>query len=493
MKNDQTSLISNFENLSLNSIKVYKANDIVTFNEIKNKLCKLKNIKKVLKSSSSISEDLSDESKESESEEDVLQESEEDIKAGRLFVGIVDINKYENDAKNLYNKLLKEGNNFKTEFWNNILSENTKSFQIKSPNSIEDLKAIEKFHEEITSKLEDFNEYFPRNQYFKPHTANAKRFLNNAEFINIQLKNPDVDIECISQFLKIDDKAFRKLLKYYSYPREQSINKFKKKCLDKAKFDFEIAEVLKSYLNAKIGRWITTRMMRDHLLNVFKKRINDQSEENFKLSTLNPFNIRRILRVYLDYTWRKCKQRAKKLIGIQADKRKLFEGIIKNLKSIGFNIIYVDEWSVWPQNLSLYSWCHKYKPDPLIRPSKRINMIAALISPNKYEIMLKTGSTTSHHIIFFFELLNQKLCDLYGNDYISSTVIVLDNASIHLSESWSSYFKFKKLSILTLPPYSPELNDVEQVFKRLKTDLSICDFSKKRLEYIVAESIIKMK
>ena len=49
------------------------------------------------------------------------------------------------------------------------------------------------------------------------------------------------------------------------------------------------------------------------------------------------------------------------------------------------------------------------------------------------------------------------------------------------------------LSVLTLPPYTPEQNDVEQVFKRLKTDLSRQDFSKKRLEYIITETIMLMK
>ena len=57
---------------------------------------------------------------------------------------------------------------------------------------------------------------------------------------------------------------------------------------------------------------ITTRMMRDHLKVVFNERLVDSNEKNFKLSTISPFNIRRILRVYLDYTWRKWKQRAPK-------------------------------------------------------------------------------------------------------------------------------------------------------------------------------------
>ena len=46
-------------------------------------------------------------------------------------------------------------------------------------------------------------------------------------------------------------------------------------------------------------------MMRDHLKVVFNERLVDSNEKNFKLSTISPFNIRRILRVYLDYTWRK--------------------------------------------------------------------------------------------------------------------------------------------------------------------------------------------
>ena len=124
----------------------------------------------------------------------------------------------------------------------------------------------------------------------------------------------------------------------------------------------------------------------------------------------------------------------------------------KKLESLGFNIIYVDEASVWPQNITLYSWCHKYKPDPIIRPSTRLNMIAAMILPHKYAFMLKNGSSKSEHIIFFFELLDSKLCDWFGEEYIRSTIIVFDNASIHMSDRTRSYLKYKKLSVLTLPP-----------------------------------------
>ena len=50
--------------------------------------------------------------------------------------------------------------------------------------------------------------------------------------------------------------------------------------------------------------------------------------------------------------WRKRKQRAPKSIGNFAEKRKLFAGLINKLELIDFNMIYVDESSVWPQNIT---------------------------------------------------------------------------------------------------------------------------------------------
>ena len=62
-----------------------------------------------------------------------------------------------------------------------------------------------------------------------------------------------------------------------------------------------------------------------------------------------------------------------------------------------------------------------------------------------------------------------------------------------MSDRTQSYLKYKKLSVLTLPPYTPEQNNFGQVFKWLNTDFSNCDFTKKRLEYIVTETTMVMK
>ena len=81
----------------------------------------------------------------------------------------------------------------------------------------------------------------------------------------------------------------------------------------------------------------------------------------------------------------------------------------------------------------------------------------------------------------------------FGEEYINSTIVVFENASVHVSEGCKAYLKLKKFSVLTLPSYTPEQNNVDQVFKRLKADLSKCYMSKKRLKYIIAETIMNMK
>ena len=64
---------------------------------------------------------------------------------------------------------------------------NAKRSLIRLPNSIEELKEVQNVLNEEKKQLTHYNWFVPRNQYFKPHTANAKKFLNNTEFINRQL------------------------------------------------------------------------------------------------------------------------------------------------------------------------------------------------------------------------------------------------------------------------------------------------------------------
>ena len=91
----------------------------------------------------------------------------------------------------------------------------------------------------------------PRTQYFKPRTANVKKFLNNTELISKQINIFNVSKKCISSFFGIQDKEFSKLIRYYSKPRNISIKNFIDKQADIARLDPEIAEELEMFVKTK--------------------------------------------------------------------------------------------------------------------------------------------------------------------------------------------------------------------------------------------------
>ena len=64
-----------------------------------------------------------------------------------------------------------------------------------------------------------------------------------------------------------------------------------------------------------------------------------------------------------------------------------------------------------------------------------------MILLHKYAFMLKTDSTKSDHMKSFFELLHDKFCDLFDEEYIKSTIIVLNNTFVHMSDRCKIYFK----------------------------------------------------
>ena len=61
--------------------------------------------------------------------------------------------------------------------------------------------------------------------------------------------------------------------------------------------------------------------------------------------------------------------------------------------------------------------------------------------------------------------------DTFCHTLTKKTVVVIDNASIHTSEDFADripYWKKKGLTIKYLPPYSPELNLIEILWRRIK-------------------------
>ena len=93
----------------------------------------------------------------------------------------------------------------------------------------------------------------------------------------------------------------------------------------------------------------------------------------------------------------------------------------------------------------------------------RINVLGFMNRQNDLHPFMFEGSIHTGVVIACFDTFCQTLT--------KKTVVVIDNASIHTSEEFEDrlpYWKKKGLIIKYLPPYSPELNLIEILWRRIK-------------------------
>lgn len=117
-----------------------------------------------------------------------------------------------------------------------------------------------------------------------------------------------------------------------------------------------------------------------------------------------------------------------------------------------------------------YTWVRKRerKRVPYENPQgRRVNALAALVkggdTPALYWVA-KPGSLRARHLIAFLAELPPAPVP---------TVVVLDNGSIHRSKETRAALPglwARGVYLSFLPPYSPELNDIEASFRAIKHD-----------------------
>lgn len=131
-------------------------------------------------------------------------------------------------------------------------------------------------------------------------------------------------------------------------------------------------------------------------------------------------------------------------------------------------LVYLDECGFAPSQPVNYTWVRhrQRKRVPYENPEgRRVNALVALVwgshAPALYWVA-KPGSLRAEHLVRFLHALPPVAIP---------TVVVLDNGSIHrcketraaLSTLWA-----QGVYLYFLPPYSPELNDIESVFRVVK-------------------------
>ena len=151
--------------------------------------------------------------------------------------------------------------------------------------------------------------------------------------------------------------------------------------------------------------------------------------------------------------------------------------MIKEWAKQGLCEVYFYDESGFSLNSNIpYRWSPIGEPlkIPANRFSKRINVLGFLnIQTKDLFHTTTTDKVDTQVVINFF--------DSFAKQITKTTACVLDNASIHTSKKFKAKIdEWEKLGLylLYLPPYSPELNPIEMLWREMKytwMDLNVLD------------------
>jgi transposase len=112
-----------------------------------------------------------------------------------------------------------------------------------------------------------------------------------------------------------------------------------------------------------------------------------------------------------------------------------------------------------------YAW--QTKENPILLPAakgKFLNVVGLMNRKNDLFFEVNETTFNSDKMISFIDRFEKK-------KIIKKTVVILDNAPIHKSKKFKEKiieWREKDLLIYFLPPYSPELNLIEILWRRIK-------------------------
>lgn len=147
------------------------------------------------------------------------------------------------------------------------------------------------------------------------------------------------------------------------------------------------------------------------------------------------------------------------------EKKQILEEYEKLSNDGEIDLFYFDESGFSNSSNIPYGWSPIGKHLTINSSSqkKRFNVLSFFNKNGKFHYDTSETTVTSDKIVEIF--------DKFADTLTKKTIIVLDNASIHTShkikeniEKW----KKKDLELLYLPPYSPQLNAIEILWKFVK-------------------------
>jgi hypothetical protein len=139
------------------------------------------------------------------------------------------------------------------------------------------------------------------------------------------------------------------------------------------------------------------------------------------------------------------------------------------------DLFYFDETQVSQQGYCPYGW--QYPDEDVFIPSMKggakINLLGLWSRKQRFISSITEDNVNSETVISVLDDLSWQLKEL--------TVVILDNASPHRSKKFRQMilpWQERGLYLFYLPPYSPQLNPIEWLWKQIKqTYLRPCDYA----------------
>jgi len=138
---------------------------------------------------------------------------------------------------------------------------------------------------------------------------------------------------------------------------------------------------------------------------------------------------------------------------------------LKELDDTGYIDLYFGDESHFGLTPNVpYAW--QTKDNPILLPAakgKFLNVIGLMNCKNNLFFEVHESTFNSDKLISFM--------DRFVEQTVKKTVVILDNAPIHRSKKFKSKiaeWEEKDVLIYFLPPYSPELNLIEILWRRIK-------------------------
>ena len=138
---------------------------------------------------------------------------------------------------------------------------------------------------------------------------------------------------------------------------------------------------------------------------------------------------------------------------------------LKELEDSGYIDLYFGDESHFGLTPSVpYAW--QTKENPILLPAtkgKYLNVVGLMNRKNDLFFEVSETTFNTDKLICFL--------DKFVDQIVKKTVVILDNSPIHRSKKFMariSQWKEQDLLIFFLPPYSPELNLIEILWRRIK-------------------------